>query len=162
MMLAICCCWCFHFSWELKAVVKESKINAALTSSVWDYFLMTPAETPRQLVKELLLICLLLVGPFGNTHRQRVFFCWDEGFLRIAISICELEMKTRQFNQRINNQESAVIKIKHTALRQSRGKLLSYLDKRFFLMQTLNDLLTEALTYNWAHYLNIQHGRDEE
>lgn len=26
-------------------------------------------------------------------------------------------------------------------------------------MQTLNDLLTEALTYNWAHYLNIQHGR---
>lgn len=31
-----------------------------------------------------------------------------------------------------------------------------------FPMQTLDALLTRALTYNWAHYLNIQHEREEK
>lgn len=111
-------------------------------------------DTSRKRIVGALLIHLLLVGSFSSTHRQRVFllFCWDGGFLRF-VSECglESEMKTRQFNQQwINKKESSVIKTaswdKAPRVRENK----TYLNKNIFLMQTLNDLLTEALTYNWA------------
>lgn len=175
MMLSICCCLCFFSHLRNENLLWRNFENRYRLRCL-NMPRLFPDDTSKnycRVYERKLLIYLLLVGPFNAKRTDNEFFLcfrWAEGIFFLSLWLVSEMRHEKQDNSISHGSIIKKVPLSKQGLRQNtagsdktREKSFFIWIKNIFLMQTLNDLLTEALTsYNWAHYLNIQHGREEE